>query len=42
LYLCTKKERKKYRMDKDFWVNSESEVLNFLRDKFGYDNVKFI
>lgn len=42
LYLCTKKERKKYRMDKDFWINSESEVLAFLRDKFGYDNVKII
>lgn len=40
LYLFTKKERVKYRLDRDFWIDSDSEILGYLRDKFGDENVK--
>ena len=40
LYLCTKKERKKYRLDRDFWIDGDSEILSYLRNKFGDENVK--
>jgi DNA polymerase-3 subunit alpha len=41
VYLCTKKERKKYRLDKELWVNRESDVENELKKYLGYDKVKF-
>ena len=40
LYLCTKKERKKYRMDRDHWVDCESGVIQYLQKQFGEENVK--
>ncbi|HSN58309.1 MAG TPA: DNA polymerase III subunit alpha, partial [Clostridiaceae bacterium] len=40
VYLFTKKERKKYRLDREFWVENSSELMSELRDRFGEGNVK--
>lgn len=42
VFICTKKERKKYMLSRDFWVQEEEELLNYLMDKFGRENVKVI
>lgn len=40
VYLFTKKERKKYRLDREFWVENSSELMSELRNRFGEGNVK--
>lgn len=40
IYICTKKERKKFMLPKDLWINEDIEVLDFLRKKFGEENLK--
>jgi DNA polymerase III subunit alpha len=40
VYLCTRKERNKYRLDRDAWVDEQSDVVGFLKSKFGEENVK--
>jgi DNA polymerase-3 subunit alpha len=40
VYICTKKERQKFRLDSDYWITLNEEVLDFLRKEFGEDNVK--
>jgi DNA polymerase III subunit alpha len=42
IYLCTRKERKKYRLDRDFWVDTQSDVIEYLKKQFGEQNVKVI
>ncbi|MDF2882836.1 MAG: polymerase subunit alpha [Clostridiaceae bacterium] len=42
IYLCTKKERKKYLIDKEFWVDGSIDVLSELRKKIGDDNFKAV
>jgi DNA polymerase-3 subunit alpha len=42
VYLCTKKERKKFRLDREFWVNGDLELMQLLRSKFGDENVKIV
>ncbi|MFL0196057.1 DNA polymerase III subunit alpha [Clostridium sp. WILCCON 0269] len=42
VYLCTQKERKKFRLDRDLWVKSDVELMSILRKRFGDDNVKII
>lgn len=40
VYICTKKERQKFRLDREYWINSDEEILEFLKKEFGVDNVK--
>lgn len=40
IYICTKKERKKFMLPKDLWINEDIAVLDFLRKKFGEENLK--
>lgn len=40
VYICTKKERMKFRLDREFWVKPNEELLEFLRREFGESNVK--
>ncbi|SKA86978.1 DNA polymerase III catalytic subunit, DnaE type [Clostridium sp. USBA 49] len=40
VYICTKKERKKFRLDREFWVKPNEEIISFLKDEFGENNVK--
>lgn len=42
VFICTKKERKKYMLSREFWVQEEEELLNYLIEKFGKGNVKVI
>jgi DNA polymerase-3 subunit alpha len=42
IYLCTKKERKKFMLPDNLWINEDIEILNLLRDRFGDENVKVI
>jgi DNA polymerase-3 subunit alpha len=42
VYLCTSKERKKFMLDREFWVNGDIELMSNLRIKFGDNNIKII
>ncbi|WP_411678958.1 DNA polymerase III subunit alpha [Clostridium thailandense] len=42
VYLCTRKERKKFRVDREFWVENDIELMSALRNKFGEENVKIM
>lgn len=40
IYICTKKERKKFMLPSNLWINEDIEILNFLRKRFGEENLK--
>lgn len=42
VYLCTAKERKKFRLDRELWVEPSSELVSILKKKFGEKNLKII
>lgn len=42
VYLFTRKEKKQYRMDREFWVNTDTGVVEFLKGEFGEENVKIV
>lgn len=42
IYICTRKERKKFLLPDNLWIDEEIEALNFLRKRFGEANVKVI
>lgn len=42
VYLCTKSERKKFRLDREFWINHDTELMSNLKTKLGHENVKII
>lgn len=39
VYICTKKERQKFRLDRDLWVKVDEDILDFLKKEFGDQNV---
>ncbi|MCD3244933.1 DNA polymerase III subunit alpha [Clostridium botulinum C] len=42
IYICTKDERKKYLISREYWVNNTEEVVNILKQLYGNENIKFI
>ncbi|MCS4461997.1 DNA polymerase III subunit alpha, partial [Clostridium botulinum] len=42
VYFCTNKERKKFRIDRELWVNESRELMDNLRNMFGENNVKIL
>lgn len=42
VYICTKKERKKFRLDRELWIKNENGILDYLKDTFGNTNIKFM
>jgi DNA polymerase-3 subunit alpha len=40
VYLCTKKERQKFSVPRNYFVALEDELLNYLKEEFGEENVK--
>ena len=42
VYLCTRKERKKFRVDRELWVDNDLELMSTLKSKFGEENVKIM
>ena len=42
VYICTKKERSKFMLNRDLWVNGNQSILSYLKEKFGDRNVKML
>ena len=42
VYLFANKEKQKFLINKDAWVDLNSDVLSVLREKFGDDNIKIV
>ncbi len=42
LYLCTKKEKKKFRLDKEYNVSVDEALMGFLINRFGNEQVKVL
>jgi len=42
VYLFTKKERRKFRLDREYWVQNDLELMSCLRKRFGDENVKLV
>lgn len=42
VFIFANKERKNFRLGKECWINLETDVLDFLRQKFGEENIKVI
>lgn len=42
VYLCTRKERKKFRVDRELWVDNDLELMSVLKSRFGEENVKIM
>ncbi|MBE1303286.1 DNA polymerase III subunit alpha [Clostridium botulinum] len=42
VYFCTNKERKKFRIDRELWVNGSRELMDNLRNMFGENNIKIL
>ncbi|AJA48834.1 DNA polymerase III subunit alpha [Clostridium pasteurianum DSM 525 = ATCC 6013] len=40
IYICTRKERKKFMLPSSLWIKEDIEILNFLRKRFGEENLK--
>ena len=42
IYIFANKEKKQFRATREVWIDLETDVLNFLQNKFGKDNIKLI
>ncbi|GAA0733804.1 DNA polymerase III subunit alpha [Clostridium oceanicum] len=42
VYFCTKKDRKKFRLDRNLWIEDNVDFLSSLRSIFGENNIKII
>ena len=42
IYLCTKEEKKKYLLSREYWISEEDNLLNFLKEKYGDKNIKLL
>ncbi len=42
VYFCANKERKKFRIDRELWVNGSIKLMDDLRNTFGENNVKIL
>ncbi|WP_396136412.1 DNA polymerase III subunit alpha [Clostridium sp. SHJSY1] len=42
IYLFASDRRQYYRLNRDRWINSESEVIDIIKEKYGIDNVKIV
>lgn len=42
VYFCTRKERKKYLLDRELWLNNDKGIINHLKNIFGDGNVKVL
>ncbi|ERI94373.1 nucleic acid-binding domain protein [Clostridiales bacterium oral taxon 876 str. F0540] len=40
VFMCTKKERQKFRLPSDYWIKLDEELLGYLKRQFGEENVK--
>ncbi|GAB6149464.1 DNA polymerase III subunit alpha [Clostridium novyi] len=42
IYICTKEERKKFLISREFWINENEDVLKIIKQKYGEENVKLL
>ena len=42
VYMFTENDRRSYRMPKDVWINLESDVISYLKELVGEENIKVI
>ena len=42
IYMFTAKERSNFRLSREMWIDLEGDGLDFLKEKFGEDNVKVV
>ena len=42
IYICTREEKKKYLVSREYWIKENEEVMEFLKSKYGRENVKLI
>ncbi|KGN03337.1 DNA polymerase III subunit alpha [Clostridium novyi A str. 4570] len=42
IYICTKEERKKFLIAREFWINENEDVLKIIKQKYGEENVKLL
>lgn len=42
IYLFNEKDRKSYRLSRDTWINTESNIISALKEKYGEKNVKIV
>ncbi len=42
VHIFTKRERKQFRLDKDYWASSDGDLMTGLRKRFGDENVKLV
>jgi DNA polymerase-3 subunit alpha len=40
IILCTRKERYKFQLDKEYWIKPNEDILSYFRQEFGEQNVK--
>ena len=42
VYVFDAEKRQNYRLQRDKWIDSASEVIELLKDKYGEENVKLV
>ncbi|QGU96197.1 DNA polymerase III subunit alpha [Clostridium bovifaecis] len=42
IYICTKEEKKKYLLSREYWIKENEDIIEFLKEKYGRENIKFI
>lgn len=42
IYICTTKEKQKFRVPRDRWISLESDFVDILKDNLGEENVKIL
>lgn len=42
LYFCTKKEKRKFKLGKEYNVSADDELMKFLINRFGFDQIKIL
>lgn len=42
VYICTKKEKKKYLLSREYWLMESESIMNLLAEEYGKSNIKII
>lgn len=42
VYICTKQEREKFLLSRDYWISDEEKLLTRLKEKYGESNIKLL
>ncbi|MEA4826790.1 MAG: DNA polymerase III subunit alpha, partial [Clostridium sp.] len=42
IYICTKEDRKKYLLSREYWIKTNDDLIDFLKEKYGRENIKIL